>query len=131
MQPPLLYQLNLAAIKVDAAAVSPDGAWAFVRDMFLTHPKLRSIPVIDEDNLPEGVVSRDAFLTLMATAGEAPFFLDRPINRVMNRNLMVIERSTNLDALSAGLREMPGDDGASDFIVTVDGLPGAWSQASR
>jgi hypothetical protein len=86
MQPPLLYQLNLAAIKVDAAAVSPDGAWTFVRDMFLAHPKLRSIPVIDEDNLPEGVVSRDAFFTLMATAGEAPFFLDRPINRVMNRN---------------------------------------------
>ncbi|MGZ0187767.1 MAG: ATP-binding protein [Alphaproteobacteria bacterium] len=122
MQPAPPYQLDLAAITADAAAVSPDGACAFVRDMFLSHPKLRSIAVIDDECRPEGVVSRDAFLTIMATAGEAPFFLDRPVNRVMSRNPLIIERSTDLETLSAAMRETHGDGGSSDFIVTVDGF---------
>lgn len=115
------YAIDLSAICVEAAGVSPDMPCAAVYDRFAADPGLPAIAVIDADGAPTGLVHRHAFMLALADVYGRPLFERKPVARLMDRKPTMVDLHVDLAALSSQTLEGADDPMTASFIVTESG----------
>ena len=121
MDPTESYLVDLAAISRRRVSVPAGEFCGDVQAAFALEETGGCIAVVDDDQAPIGVVSKNAFLRRLADPIGNEVFGARPIVQLMDRDFLQIERRTTLDDLDDALADGGAGDVDGYFIVTERG----------
>ena len=88
-----------------------------VMTLFLNHPELRALPVLDGD-IPVGIAWRHDLMNLYASPYGRPLNERRSISRLMDRRPVIVDESESLTLLSRRISERDHRSFHDVFIIT-------------
>ena len=108
-------RIDLSAIAEAAPPLrlgAPSGA---ARELFQQHGDLDYAAILDGLDRPAGLMARAALEASDASPGE-------PVDGVMDAEPLVLDVASNLEMLSAAIREMTPEKLATGFVVVAEGV---------
>ena len=92
-----------------------------VLELFQGNPEIFAIPVVNEDNIPSGVVDRHTFVESFIKPYTREIYGKKKISDFMNKSPIVVDKETSIDDIAriiidAGMQHM-----VSGFIATDNG----------
>lgn len=90
-------------------------------DRFREEPDTLSIPVVDADDRPVGIIERHAFFLRMAAEYGRALYANRPIAVLMDSEPLVVEADVAVDAFTNDSLSFRASDLLRGFIVTDGG----------
>lgn len=101
-------------------AFSPQNTGAQVIEYFNANPGIHGIPIA-ENNRPVGLITKNKFMSHLATQYGIAVYMNRPVHLVMDNNPLIVDYKTPLDQVSR-LAVARADENMYDYIiVTKDG----------
>lgn len=102
-------------------SVSEDTLCLFVLELFQQQPLLFAIPVVNQSNIPTGIVERNSFVELFIKPYAKELYAKKTILSFMNKTPVIVDKGTAIDDIAriivdAGMQHM-----VSGFIATNEG----------
>jgi len=122
LQQPMQNQSGETAMSLlrHAPAVSVDDTVLTVSELFITHSDLSSFPVV-QNGIPQGVVRRSSLFELFSTQYGRALYGNKPVSRILARDVVVVESAMNLDEVSRLITENEQYELQQDLIITQNG----------
>jgi two-component system cell cycle sensor histidine kinase PleC len=117
-------------LAVWVAPVSPGTTCAAVFERLLSEPDARSIPVVKHGR-PIGIVSRKNFLLTYVRMYGAEIYGRKPITRLMERDVLIVDAETRCEAINDLARTAFGEERMRPFLVTENGIYAGVGDAPR
>lgn len=100
-------------------AVSPDDTVLFVSELFIAHPEIASLPVVEE-GIPLGVVRKSDLLELFSTQYGRALYEKKPASRILSDNVLLVEADMSLVAVSRHVTDQENASLQQELIITQD-----------
>ena len=110
-----------ARLMVDVPPATPGTSNWVVEKRFLEDPDLQSIPVV-KDGLPMGLIPRHVFLDLMLKPFSREVYGKKPVETLMDPNILVLDHRTTLHELSRLIVESDPRHILHGYVLTRDGV---------
>ncbi|BDU76950.1 GGDEF domain-containing protein [Mesoterricola sediminis] len=110
-----------ARLTLDIAPVDPGTPNLAIERRFLEDRELQSIPVV-RDGVPVGLINRHVFMDLLFRPFSREIHGKRPVESLMDRNILVLDHRTSLHDLSRLIVESDRRHILHGFILTRDGV---------
>jgi EAL domain-containing protein (putative c-di-GMP-specific phosphodiesterase class I)/GGDEF domain-containing protein len=109
-----------ARLTLDIAPVAPETPNLAIERRFSECRDLQSIPVV-RDGIPVGLINRHVFTDLMAKPFSREVYGKKPVEALMDRNILVLDHRTSLHELSRLIVESDPRHILHGFILTREG----------
>src|SRR5690606_6750982 len=110
-----------SALLLKQVAVPADQPIGEVLELFRLQANLNSVAVLDELQLPVGIVHRNLFSEALLKPFATDLLARKPISRLMNSDFLAVEHSTSLQQVSRLLTSRARQRIEEDFIITQEG----------
>lgn len=117
---PLKLEETALSLLRQTPAVSLDDTVLAVSELFIANPELLSLPVIDAGT-PVGVVRKSDLLELFSTQYGRALYEKKPVSRILNDNILLVESDMSLVEVSNHVTEQDNLSLQLDIIITQDG----------
>lgn len=119
------YPLTASAVKIGSIAnrVDPITKHTKGKDvdkLFKSNPQLQGVPVVDDNNVPLGVVMRDKFYYRLSSQYGVVIFYNRPIDIMMDQKPLMFEHTTTLSLVTQTAMLRPDNEVYDSIIITKD-----------
>lgn len=103
------------------ASVSPEDRLGDVSRIFSDEPGIGAVPVL-VDGEPVGVVRRGELLEMFAAQYGRALYEQKPVSRLMRRDMLLVEADTPLEEVSKLITEHDDSDGMfQEVVITEEG----------
>ncbi|BDU72996.1 GGDEF domain-containing protein [Mesoterricola silvestris] len=109
-----------ARLMVEVPALSPDTPNGTVEKLFQADADLQSIPVV-RDGIPVGLINRHVFMDMMFKPFSREVYGKKPVEAIMDRNILVLDHHTSLHELSRLIVESDPRHILHGYILTREG----------
>ncbi|MDY0268567.1 GGDEF domain-containing protein [Trichloromonas sp.] len=120
LQRPRRRELTIGKLAQQSPVVAPSTLFRHTGELFDRHPELRSLPVINSNQVA-GLVIREDFLNVAASRYGWDLFSKEPIANFMESAPIVIDVHTPLEKISTFLDERKPVYRGQDILVTENG----------
>ena len=111
---------TLAGLAVAVPPVASSERTLAVQEAFTANPDLYAIAVVDDDEIPLGIVNRFRFLEMLSRPFGRDLFLHQTIGQAMDPSPLVVDEHTSVETLSGLLTNDKSKYIFDGFIVTRD-----------
>jgi len=115
-----------ARLMVEVAPLAPETSNWKVERRFLEERELQSIPVV-RNGTPVGLITRHAFLDIMLKPFSREVYGKKPVETLMDRNILVLDHHTSLHELSSAAavakKEAKRGAGSVLFVERRNSMP--------
>jgi diguanylate cyclase (GGDEF)-like protein len=101
--------------------LGPDATCENVRDVFVADPGLFALPIVDDSQVPVGLVNRFKFLERLSSPLGRELVIKKPVSAYMEPRPLVVDARTTLDELGQRLLDAQHRHVFDGFIVTRQG----------
>jgi diguanylate cyclase (GGDEF)-like protein/PAS domain S-box-containing protein len=105
----------------NAEPIAADSVGDYVYDKFMASPEMLTIPVVDENHKPVGLVDRNTFFTQYAAEFGRALYGKRPIMGAMDCHLLSVEADTLVGEFARLMLEESRMQLTKGFVVTDAG----------
>jgi EAL domain-containing protein (putative c-di-GMP-specific phosphodiesterase class I)/GGDEF domain-containing protein len=110
---------DLMKISRQLEPLSPETTVNRIVDLFQKHPELQLLPIVEKD-LPVGIINRHLFFNkLMATRFGVELYDKKPVRKLLEKQVILIDINSELESVSQRLIATPVPEQA--FIITSEG----------
>jgi EAL domain-containing protein (putative c-di-GMP-specific phosphodiesterase class I)/GGDEF domain-containing protein len=110
-----------ARLMVEVPPLPPDTPNWKVEKLFQADSDLQSLPVV-KDGLPVGLINRHVFMDTMFKPFSREVYGKKPVEAIMNRNILVLDHRTSLHELSRLIVESDPRHILHGFVLTREGV---------
>jgi len=110
-----------ARLMVEVPALAPDTSNGKVEKLFQADSDLQSIPVV-RDGIPVGLINRHVFMDMMFKPFSREVYGKKPVEAIMNRDILVLDHGTSLHEVSRLIVESDPRHILHGYILTRDGF---------
>lgn len=120
----MLPVTDISSLSIPIKPVSPDTPLNVVGDLFLsnTYKDFLSLPVIDEQGKPLGIISRYQMLNIHLMPYGRDLYGKKAVRHFMNPNPLIVECDQPLELVSQYITQNMAFPITEDFIILQDGF---------
>lgn len=93
-----------------------------VLNAFINDQALHVIPVLDDDDVPVGLVSRGMVIEFFSKPYTHELYGKRPISQFMNTSCVIIDQNKNIDDVARIVADSGERTSLDGFIITCEGI---------
>ncbi|HEY1076190.1 MAG TPA: ATP-binding protein [Fontimonas sp.] len=114
---------DVARLRLSLAPLLPSTTIDQAADLFLSSSNARMLclPVVGDDGLPVGTVSRHTLNGIFLTRYGRELYGNKPITTVMNREALIVEQTMPLEQAAAYVTAKLGSPITEDFVIVDQG----------
>ncbi len=113
-----IEQFELTKLLLDVSPISGDESCKSVYTLFKSDSRIKTLAVIDENELPIGMVYRDELNDLLSTDYGHALYDKQPVVKVMKPVSLAVDIASDIDEVSKLITDNTEFDQHPEFIVT-------------
>ncbi|CAK0743852.1 diguanylate cyclase [Gammaproteobacteria bacterium] len=102
--------------------IHPDTRCAVVLDMLISDQSLFVIPVVDQDNVPIGLINRNKMLETFSRPYTRELYGRKPISDLSEASPIIVEQDKNIDDVARIISDTGPQSISDGFIITCEGI---------
>lgn len=112
---------NIGDIAVQLASIPPQLSIEEAGAVFRNAPSSLSLPVVDENNRPHGIVRRQSLMDVLSTQYGLALHGKNPVLNIMEQDSIMVDKAMNVEQVSKYITARNITSIQSDFIITDEG----------